>query len=313
MKEAWKSIQEGDDYYEQGKGTYDLARDFYLFANQYNPENPELNYKLGVCYLFTDNKYEAINYLYKAYMLNPEVSDDIHLMLGQAFQLVLEFDNAIEHYNAHMETLEPEEKMEYSGLLAKRLTECQHGRALAQEPIRVIIQNLGENVNSKYDDYNPLFAFGDSALFFTSRRPGKKSKRNPIDNKFNEDIFRASTLGAVFDTAVKLNKPYNTKYNDALVGISSEGDQLFVYRGNIDGGDIQVSYYKPEKGKWSRPKSISGKLQARTARPLPAFTGRKGTLLCIKKQETDTGEGRIFWSQGWTPRGNGPNLRIWAH
>ena len=61
FKEAWKSIKEGDKYFEEGKGTFDLARDFYLFAHQYNPENAALNYKLGACYLFTDDKYEAIN------------------------------------------------------------------------------------------------------------------------------------------------------------------------------------------------------------------------------------------------------------
>ncbi|MCK4745718.1 MAG: hypothetical protein KAT15_01725, partial [Bacteroidales bacterium] len=76
FKEAWKSIKEGDKYYVQGKGTYDLARDLYLFAHQYNPENTQLNYKVGACYLYTDNKYEAINYLQKAYFLDPEVSTD---------------------------------------------------------------------------------------------------------------------------------------------------------------------------------------------------------------------------------------------
>jgi len=53
FKEAWKSVKEGDKYYARGKGTYDLARDHYLYANQYNPDNAALNYKIGVCYLST--------------------------------------------------------------------------------------------------------------------------------------------------------------------------------------------------------------------------------------------------------------------
>ena len=72
-KEAWESVKEGDRNYRNGLGTYQMARDHYLFANQYNPDNAALNYKLGVCYLFTDNKYEAIDYLLHAYTLDAEV------------------------------------------------------------------------------------------------------------------------------------------------------------------------------------------------------------------------------------------------
>ena len=36
FKEAWSSIKEGDKNYKAGVGTYDIARDHYLFAQQYN-------------------------------------------------------------------------------------------------------------------------------------------------------------------------------------------------------------------------------------------------------------------------------------
>ncbi|RPI45609.1 MAG: hypothetical protein EHM46_01530 [Bacteroidetes bacterium] len=263
FNEAWKSIREGNKYFEEGRGTYDLARDHYLFAQQYNPGNPELNYRIGACYLFTDNKYEAINFLYRAYEIKPGVSPDIHLLLGQAFQLVLEFDNAIEHYNAHREGLEGEDLLAYSEVLTKRLTECQHGRTLSQDPLRVIIQNLGDSVNSRFDDYNPVFAAGDTALFFTSRRPVEKSRRNPVDNKYNEDIYRASLDGNHYGGAVRLDKPFNTSHNDAIVGISPEGNRLYIYRGHVDGGDIQVSMLKTGKLKWTSPKSLPGRLTSK--------------------------------------------------
>ncbi|MFO7935885.1 MAG: OmpA family protein [Bacteroidales bacterium] len=264
FKEAWQSVKEGDKFYRAGPGTYDLARDHYLFAHQYNPDNAALNYKIGVCYLYTDDKREAINYLYRAYETDPEVSSDIHLLLGEAFHLVLEFDNAIEHYNAHKEQLEDEDELlAYADVLTKRLTECQHGRTLSQDPVRVIIQNLGGEVNSRYDDYNPIFAHDDTALFFTSRRPVEKSKRNPIDNKYNEDIYRSPVSGSEFEEAVRLDKPFNTSHNDALVGISPEGDRLYIYKGHINGGEIRVSSLKPEKGKWTRLKKLPRKLRSK--------------------------------------------------
>ena len=106
FKEAWESIKNGDKNFRDGKGTYDLARDHYLYALQYNSDHAALNYKLGICYLYTDDKYEAINYLLGAYTSDPEVSGDIHLMLGTAYQLVLEFDKAIEHFKLHTQVLD---------------------------------------------------------------------------------------------------------------------------------------------------------------------------------------------------------------
>ena len=144
FKEAWKSIKEGDKYFKQGKGTFDLARDLYLFANQYNPENADLNYKIGACYLFTDDKYEAIYLSPEGLPARGRCKQRYHLLLGQAYHLVLEFDRCRhEHYNAHKENLKGDELIEYTEVLTKKLTECQHGSALSQEPVRVIIKNLG--------------------------------------------------------------------------------------------------------------------------------------------------------------------------
>ena len=287
FREAWNSVKQGEKYYDQGLGTYDLARDHYLFAEQYNPEVAALNYKLGVCYLFTDDKYEAIDYLRKAYMEDPEVSADIHFLLARAYQLVLEFDKAIEHYNAHLDALKNQkEKEAYAAMLDKYLAECVNGKELARDPVRVIIHNLGEAVNSRYDEYNPVFGPGDSALYFTSRRPFEKAKRNPGDNKFNEDIYRSDWEDGKFSTAVRLGKPFNNQHNNSLVGISADGKQMFLYRGDIQGGDIQVSHYNGEKQKWGKPRGIPSRLSSRDGET-SAFLSADGKTLYFVSRNSD--------------------------
>ena len=272
FKEAWESVRNGDKSFKAGMGTYDLARDHYLYALQYNPEHAALNYKLGICYLYTDDKYEAINYLLKAYTADPEVSDDIHLMLGTAYQLVLEFDKAIEHYKLHSQVLDPEEQGAYAAVLTKRMAECQSGREFAKNPQRVIIRNLGEAVNSRYDDYNPVFAYGDTALLFTSRRPYEKAKRNKLDNKFNEDIYMSVREGNSFKEAVRLSSPFNSDNNDAVVGVTQDGNSFILYQGHIEGGDIQITHYRPDKGKWSRPKAVTGRLTSKDGETSASFS-----------------------------------------
>lgn len=271
-KEAWASVKKGNRYFKDGLGTYPIARDHYLFAHQYNPEHAGLNYKLGVCFLFTDNKYEAIDYLNKAFSVDQQVSGDIHLLLGMAYQLVLEFDKAMEQYNTHSSKLNPKEKQEFGPVLAKRYEECLNGKSFTLNPVRVVIQPLGDGVNSKYDDYNPQFAKEDSAMFFTSRRPHGKAKRSKIDNKYNEDIYLASLEDGNFREAVRYGKPFNTDNNDAVVAVSADGNTLVIYRGAVEGGDIQISSYSADKKKWTRPKSITGRITSKDGETSACFS-----------------------------------------
>lgn len=298
FKEAWGSVRDGDKNFKAGIGTYDLARDHYLYALQYNPDHAALNYKLGICYLFTDNKYEAINYLLKAYTANPEVSGDIHLMLGTAYQLVLEFDLAIEHFKLHSQVLDPKEQAAYAPVLTKRMSECQSGRELSKDPRRVIIHNLGEVVNSRYDDYNPVFAYEDTALLFTSRRPYGKEKRNSLDNKFNEDIYMSSIEGRLLKEAVRLPEPFNSDFNDAVVGVSADGGSFLLYQGHVEGGDIQVSQYKHEKRKWSRPKAVAGRLTSKDGETSASFSPDGREIFYVSRnKELSLGGKDILYSR----------------
>ncbi len=297
FKEAWKSVKDAESYFEEGPGTYDIARDHYLFAYQYNSRHAGINYKIGICYLFTEDKYKAIDYLLSAYNLDSDVSNDIHFYLGRAYHLVLEFEKAIEQYQIHKEMLaQNEESVEKSDAIEqveKKIIECKHGMDIIQEPKRVIIQNLGRNINSAYDDYNPIFAYQDTALFFTSRRPsGKRADRNPIDNKFYEDIYISSIQEqGDFDVARRLEKPFNTKHNDALVGINPSGDKLYVYQGHVNGGDIEVMELRKNM-QWKRPRPLSRKVRSDAEETTAAMDPDGDTLYFISSNPDLTRGGK---------------------
>ncbi|MEX0981726.1 MAG: OmpA family protein [Bacteroidales bacterium] len=259
FKEAWKSIKEGNKYYDQGLGSFNLARDHYLFANEYNGYNAELNYKIGICYLLGDEKWKAIDYFLKAYELKPDVSHEVRLLVGRAYHLTEEFDKAIRFYREYKNNLPADEDIvSVSNQVDHLIIQCNHGKSLVSNPKRVIIQNLGKDVNSQYDDYNARFAYNDTALFFTSRRPAnKKTKRSELDYKYYENVFVSPIVDGEFSAAYSLGKPFDLKGNNSLVGIAPDGLSAFIYVGSENGGDIQQLFFDPEKDKWTRPKSLS--------------------------------------------------------
>jgi len=282
--DAWLAIIEADEYFAQGVGTYNLARDLYLTAHQYNSENPELNFLIGVCYLYTDDKYEAIKYLRKAYEKKPNISPEINYLLGRAYHLVVEFDKAVEHYNEYRKSLSPQELIKQVDFIDKLIIECKNGKDIIAERKRLIISNMGDSINSIYDDYYSIFAANDSVIYFTSRRPiGMKSKRNEFDNKFYEDVYFSSLTGGEWSSAMPLNKKIDSKKNDAAVGISPDESQLFIYRGEDKGGEIYVSELK--SGEWKSPKPWESRFSSDESESSVFFTQTGDTVYYISANE----------------------------
>lgn len=259
FKEAWNDIRTGHRYYELGKGAYREARESYLKAYEYNSENAGLNYMIGKCYLYSDNKFESIKYIRDAYQMNPEVNFDIHLMLGMAYHQIHEFENAIEEYKLFQKNLHPKLKEEYQVQVEQLIKQCQYGMELVKEPRRVVINNLGRAINSIHDEYTPVITADRKMLLFTSRRMyDKKSRYSLIDNKYFEDIYFSKDRNGEWSRSLRFDPKVTGKTNlnnVAVLGMSPDQDKIYIYLGKENGGDIYVSHYK--KGKWGTPKPMS--------------------------------------------------------
>ncbi len=298
FKLAWENIRLGDKYFKAGKGTYREAREHYLFATKYNPDNAELNYKIGVCYLFSDDKFETIKYFTRAYLANENVASDIHLLAGQAYQLILEFDEAINQYEKYKDEVDPRQLAGEINKINKHIRECENGKELVANPLRVIINNVGPEINSVGDDYNPIFAPNDTALYFTSRREHhEKAKRSPIDNKHYEDVYMSSASGDGWSPARNIGKPINAlNHNTAAVGLSPDGRDMFIYRGYKDGGGVFRSTHKD--GKWTSPKKVSTKLNSKDRETSFCLSPDGNTVFFVSDNEkTTTGGKDIYYSK----------------
>jgi len=253
FKIAEENLKIGEEnYILDMRGNYIIALEYFLKANQFNPNNAVLNYKIGVCYVKGTSQEKALEFLQKAEKLNPFVAPDIDLMLGRAYQYNLNFDEAIKSYTKYKNRLSPKDLQDKRKALEKLIAECNNGIELVKKPIRVFIDNAGDNVNSGYPDYSPLITADGSMMIFTSRREETTGgQRSPQDSQFFEDIYISYNNNGVWTKSVNIGKPLNTKDNDATVGLSPDGQRLFTYNGKNNGGDIFESQL--EGSAWSDP------------------------------------------------------------
>jgi tetratricopeptide (TPR) repeat protein len=267
FKEAWKAIRKGNRKYRSGVSTYRFvnkpnfgtetfrfARDFYLDAYKYNEKNAELNYKIGVCYLYSDDKLMAIKYLKKAFELNPSVADDIHLQLARAYHMSYDFSNAEKEYSAFKSSISERKLRKLNLNIDKYIEECETGKSLVKQPQKVVIQDLGKFVNSEFDDYYPVIDSKEETMYFTSRRPGmKNTKKNFYDKKFSEDIYMLKKRGKDWGIAQLLSKKLTTKRNEAALALSPNDSVLYVFKSKRRGN---IYYSRLDDGKWRGLKSL---------------------------------------------------------
>lgn len=247
---AWSQDQKaliaaGDKFYS--KKDYKNALETYLKAQEINPDDAYLNFKIGLTYLYSETKSKAAAYIDKAYRLNPAVNPDIDYHLGLAFQNTNSFKKAIEHFERF--------KKKRAGLASiadEKIAECHIADSLSQMELNVIIENLGPGVNTPYSDYAPIISADGNMLIFTSNRTDDPARAKANANF--EDIYVSYKRDGKWSEPKLISANINIKYNDAAASLSPDGNTLFLYYEEGE-GDIYISTRTGED--WSKPKALN--------------------------------------------------------
>jgi outer membrane protein OmpA-like peptidoglycan-associated protein len=299
FKSAWKSRRKGDKFYDKGFGYYQKALDHFQEARDYNPDNAALNYKMGVCYLKLDKNEKAVEYFNRALAQDEEVALDIFYLLGRAYHLSYDFENAIRSYQR---SLQPDiiKKLDRAReQINIYVRQCNSGKKLMKNPVRVNINNLGPEVNSGFDDYGPVFARGDSLMYFTSRRKHEDNDKRWLgDHKFYSDIYRAEKDQEGWKKAVLIHDDIYSSHNDAVVEATQHPRRIYVYRGHKDEGDIYYYEYDKDRDKWRGPRNFSRRINTNAKESSMCFTRDGSTLFFVSDMDGPSyGEKDIFMSR----------------
>ena len=255
-----KTLQrEADRYFKDGE--YAKALESYLQIND-NPnvvvgDEDKTTYNIGFCYYnLPAEKQKSIPYFQK-YLENNQELFEAYYFLGKMHHESGSFDLAIENYNQFKinllkDTLAPKEVNEnLTEIINRDIESCNYAKSFVRTPREVIIENLGENINTSYQEYAPVISPDESTLIFTSRRPGGYKKNKSDDGDYYEDIYKTHVLeGSLFKSsedkikagyvptisdfnfseAKLMNENINSEWHEGAVQFSYDAKKLFIYR-----------------------------------------------------------------------------------
>lgn len=292
FKEAWKHVKAGDSFYIVKGIFYGSAYDEYLKAVAYNGTNPELNYKTGVSALFSDRKEEAADFLVKAAETDSSLTRDILLLAGRALQYAGRYDEAIEMLNSYL-GLKGKKPKESIAVANKYLEECLSAIQVTADTLRMEIKNAGSNINSNADDYAVIFAADGESMYYASRRELSKSSTRYDDSRFDENIYLSSLVNGTWTFPVTLGKNLVTDLCETPLWLSPTGEELYIYAGYENGGDIMVSTRK--KGKWRPPSPLPYRINTKGSETSFTFSPAGDEIWYVSDIKKESLGGKDIW------------------
>jgi hypothetical protein len=245
-------------------GNYLQALPFYENLYSQHPKEEYLKYCYGICALTRSDKHDvALKMLSEVYEKNKKV-DNIEYDLARANHYNYKFDEAIVLIEKSLVNKRVSPETKKKAIQLKQY--CINGKDLFAKPTGAKIENIGNVINSPYEEYVPIISADESIMLFTYRgiesTGGLQNEFLQPDRfgKYYEDIFQADRIDGEWKKPMPV-KSANTNSHDGAIAISPDGFYLFVYRDNGDDhGDIYMS--NSLSGEWTEPKKLNGQVNS---------------------------------------------------
>jgi tetratricopeptide (TPR) repeat protein len=271
-----------------------------------NPNNANLNYKIGYCYLQTANsKLEALQYLEAAcdrrFSRNYDPYDPVEkrapvqalYYLGRAQALNLKIDDAIATFEKLQKELGKKHLMYIDA--TRELEMCQEAKKQMANPKNYTITNVGPSLNTASNEYSPVLSLDESQLFFTSPRIRPDSSNSKIIDfvtmQYKDDIYATfKNEEGVWMEPELLN--LNTDAHDAAISVSPDGQTLFIYRDNFGDGQLLESTLIGET--WSEPILLGSDINTAAWETHATVSADGNTLLFVSDRVGGVGKRDIY-------------------
>jgi hypothetical protein len=246
------------------KENYNQALKEYLKLYRIKQEDPDINYKIGLCYLhINDDRSKAIPYLEFVYNKGG-YKDELLLNMGLANIYAYKFDDALTFFTEYQKIINTKKfqlidhyyedclagKVDYQkkvttsvyGLVDHYIENCESAVELVKAPVNVTFENLGKEINSKYPDYAPFVTQDQGTLYFSSRRDDNLKKAKNPNGNFTSDIYFSKAKQGQWTKAENMGPTINTEADEQCVYVTPDGQNMVIYMDNekIEGDLFQM-------------------------------------------------------------------------
>ncbi|MBI5541782.1 MAG: PD40 domain-containing protein [Bacteroidia bacterium] len=207
-----------------------------LILDSLTPDNFEIKYEIGACYLNTPyEKTKGIPYLEYALEKGGNLLPNVVFYdLGTLYHINYQFNEAENQFKRFLEITEKNNHLRLSA--SRMITICNNAKEIYSNPILTEIYNIGAPINSDNSETTPLISADEEIVFFT--RSFSKTY-GQLDIEFLKKIYCSVLKNKKWQEPFEINieNPIDGM-QISLAGTSPDGELLFFSIGNETSSDI---------------------------------------------------------------------------
>jgi outer membrane protein OmpA-like peptidoglycan-associated protein/tetratricopeptide (TPR) repeat protein len=244
--------------------------------------------------LLSDGKHaaEAIDMYKKVMRINSVFSINLLFITGGLELYLGRYADAKADYSKYLEGKNiPDVKRRKS---IAQLASAEFGMAAVSHPVPFNPVNLGDSINTRFDEYINAITADEESLYFTRKVP--RSEKNPALQGYEEDFYISTAHDSIWSKARNLGPPVNTPGNEGALNISPDGKYLF-FAGcdRPDGfGSCDIYWAKRSGNSWLEPENLGEVVNSPSWDSQPSFSSDGKTLYFASKRSGGKGSSDIW-------------------
>jgi tetratricopeptide (TPR) repeat protein len=320
-KELKRTFIEANSYYLYGN--YQFANDLFLIIYGQNPDNSNLAYKIGNCYLNTPfEKSKAIPYLENAvqhtdYKANEnsyretQAPLEAYFVLGNAYRVNGNLEKAISTYHKFKSLISEENPMVNSDFIDQEIQATENAIIIMKSPVFFIEENLGKTINISSINFRPAVSgdkttlvytckFGEDNLIYYAKKENYDGAELYFykEDEFIGNIYVSTLIDGIWSNIKKLSNNINTKFYESHASISRDNKTLF-FASNREGGFGGLDIYKSERlenGEWGKAENLGSTINTAFNETSPFISENDSVLFFSSEGHYNMGGFDIFKS-----------------
>ncbi len=253
-----ETYQDGDGYFRSED--YREAVYYFLDIVQKGFVNANVQYKIGACYLnIPGEEDKAIPYLEEAVKKIALKYDPKNLQekkapiyslfyLGNAYRIDNQLDKALDIYDQLVKSPGYNENTFNFRIVENEVKSCQRAKIIQDSPVDVTWINLGDSINTKLSETNPVISGDESVLVYLEGL------------KFYNAVYFTRKIGDTWSLPENISPQIVSDGEFYPTSLSYDGKELYLVKKEKSGGDIYCSKYY--KGKWGPAKKLSDNINS---------------------------------------------------
>jgi len=238
---------------------------------------------------------KEVENLETAISINPNYYPFSFYNLGKALLLTGYYNEAKTNFKKYIES---GQKPEYQKKAKEKIRQCDFALNAMKHPVPFEPKNLGENVNTVWDDYMPSLTADEQTIITTVDVPFPNVPRNRMNFSSQEDFYICHQQNGEWTKAKPFGEPLNTTGNEGAQSISADGQlMIFTACNRNDGYGSCDLYYSVKRGsKWTVPVNMGTPVNTRDWESQPSIASDGKTLYFVSSRPGGKGNMDIWKS-----------------